>query len=137
MDGLLIEVLGLRGCGRRQVPTCACRINLQLHSRPLSFTLTVVVALFLFATSLPSRPFTASRSFPALLSRVPLFFPFAIFRSDHYTAFCLSLSPSLILFFFSLFSSNTVYHLSSSLISRFQLLYLLLLKTHLFFRLPF
>lgn len=35
---LLIQVLGLRGCGRRQVLTCACRINLQLHSRPLSPT---------------------------------------------------------------------------------------------------
>lgn len=102
MDGLLIEVLGLRGCGRRQVPTCACRINLQLHSRPLSFTLTVVVALFLFATFLPSRPFTTSPSFPALLSRVPPLFFFLRNPSLRSLFYLLSLSLSLALPFFLL-----------------------------------
>lgn len=85
MDGLLIEVLGLRGCGRRQVPTCACRINLQLHSRPLSPTLTVAVAVdpFLFATSCSHIHLVLS----------PFYAPFL--PSSHVSAFLSLRNPSL------------------------------------------
>lgn len=108
MDGLLIEVLGLRGCGRRQVPTCACRINLQLHSRPLSPTLTVAVAVdpFLFATScshihLVLSPFY--RSFLALLSRIGFSFPSQSFapitiHPSYSLPLCPSPSPPLPIF---------------------------------------
>lgn len=134
----MIEVLGLRGCGRRQVPTCACRINLQLHSRPLSFTLTVVVTLFLFATFLFSHPFTASPSFPVLLSRVPLFFPSQPFVRIIILPFVSrSRSP-----FLSVFVRNSFFFFSSKILfiffplfsfhSRFQISYLLLLKSYLF-----
>lgn len=81
MDGLLIEVLGLRGCGRRQVPTCACRINLQLHSRPLSPVLastssspsSSLVSFYFSPTALSSfhRHPLLLRSFP----RLPLLLP--------------------------------------------------------------
>lgn len=139
MDGLLIEVLGLRGCGRRQVPTCACRINLQLHSRPLSFTLTVVVALFLFATFLPSRPFTASPSLSALLSHVPLFFSHRnpSLRSLFYLLFLsLSLSRALSVFvipsFFPFFLKTLfivfLFSHFHSHFSRFQFFHFLLSK---------
>lgn len=117
MDGLLIELLGLRGCGRRQVPTCACRINLQLHSRPLTFTLTVAVALFLFATFLPSCPFTASRSFPAFFSRIPFFSLHNPSLRDYYIAFRLFLPLFLsvcnTLFFPPFFSNITFFPLLS------------------------
>lgn len=141
MDGLLIEVLGLRGCGRRQVPTCACRINLQLHSRPLSFTLTVVVALFLFATFLPSRPFTASPSSSALLSHVPLSFfpsqPFAPIIILPFVSFSRALSfclviPSFFPFFLKKLFIVFLFSHFHSHFSRFKFFHFLLSKIYFF-----
>lgn len=127
MDGLLIGVLGLRGCGRRQVPTCACRINLQLRSRPLSFTLTVVALPYSFLQ--PSYPLVLSPPHlpfsPSSLSRVPLFSPLR--NPSLRSLFCLlSLSLFVVLFF----PQNIIYLLfvSSYFHSRFRLLYLLLSK---------
>lgn len=112
VDGLLIEVLGLRGCGRRQVPTCACRINLQLHSRPLSPVLastssspsSSLVSFYFSPTALSSfhRHPLLLRSFP----RPPLPLPvLTTLDSDYYISFCLSYSSHLALHFvLSLFS---------------------------------
>lgn len=84
------------------------------------------VALFLFATFLPSRPFAASPSFLALLSLTcPSFFPLR--NPSLRSLFCLlSLSLFVVLFF----PQNIIYLLfvSSYFHSRFRLLYLLLSK---------
>lgn len=65
VDGLLIEVLELRGCSRRQVPTCACRINLQLHSRPLSYPPSSSLCVPFCNLPPPSRPFLSPLSAPS------------------------------------------------------------------------
>lgn len=96
MDGLLIEVLGLRGCGCRQVPTCACRINLQLRSRALSLAFIVVACFFLLSShnSLSSfhryTPFLLPFLSPPLFSPThmsPLFSLRTTLDSDYYIFF--------------------------------------------------
>lgn len=84
------------------------------------------VALFLFATFLPSRPFAASPSFLALLSLTcPSFF--SLRNPSLRSLFCLL---SLSLFVVPFFPQNIIYLLfvSSYFHSRFRLLYLLLSK---------
>lgn len=99
----MIEVLGLRGCGRRQVPTCACRINLQLHSRPLSPALastssspTSLIPFYFSPATLSSfHRYTPSLdSFPSS-SRVRFPFPTLVtLDSDYYISFfCFSYLP--------------------------------------------
>lgn len=102
----MIEVLGLRGCGRRQVPTCACRINLQLHSRPLSPVLastssspsSSLVSFYLSPTALSSfhRHPLLLRSFPRLPLPLPVL---TTLDSDYYISFRLSYSSHLALHF--------------------------------------
>lgn len=141
VDGLLIEVLGLRGCGRRQVPTCACRINLQLHSRPLSPVLastssspsSSLVSFYFSPTALSSfhRHPLLLRSFPRLPLPLPVL---TTLDSDYYISFRLSYSSHLalhfVLSFFSPISPINIGYLSVFLflISARRLLCLFLLK---------
>lgn len=139
----MIEVLGLRGCGRRQVPTCACRINLQLHSRPLSPVLastssspsSSLVSFYFSPTALSSfhRHPLLLRSFP----RPPLPLPvLTTLDSDYYISFRLSYSSHLALHFVLSLSSPispiNIGYLSVFLflISARRLLCLFLLKLH-------
>lgn len=102
--------LGLRGCGprSRQVPTCACRINLQLHSRPLSpipRRHRRAVPLCNPLSAKPSRPFTTFTHFSCPPhSRVLFHVVLRNFYSlrDYSIPFCLCLRYSSFLpFFFS------------------------------------
>lgn len=139
----MIEVLGLRGCGRRQVPTCACRINLQLHSRPLSPVLastssspsSSLVSFYFSPTALSSfhRHPLLLRSFP----RPPLPLPvLTTLDSDYYISFRFSYSSHLALHFVLSLSSPispiNIGYLSVFLflISACRLLCLFLLKLH-------
>lgn len=122
VDGLLIEVLELRGCSRRQVPT-----NMRMPHQPtatLSPSLLFTVALFLFATFLPqpSRPFLSPRSFfrPLLTYAFPFSLLLQPFAPDYRSPVCPAVCCLSLFSFFLLISF-------SPLFSHFHLLCLVFL----------